>query len=79
MINALICSGKICNFQNKPELEKLLSQIRASDTLVVCKLDRLARSTHHLLEIVETLREKKLLFIPWVSLGQIPLLMQIFP
>jgi DNA invertase Pin-like site-specific DNA recombinase len=33
--------------KTRPELEKLLSQIRASDTLVVCKLDRLARSTHH--------------------------------
>ncbi|MGB5634571.1 MAG: recombinase family protein [Waterburya sp.] len=57
--------------KTRPELEKLLSQIRASDTLVVCKLDRLARSTHHLLEIVETLREKKATFCslgePWAD------------
>lgn len=57
--------------KTRPELEKLLSQIRASDTLVVCKLDRLARSTHHLLEIIETLREKKAAFYslgePWAD------------
>ncbi len=53
--------------KTRPELEKLLSQIRQDDTLVVCKLDRLARSTHHLLEIVETLREKKAAFY---SLGE---------
>lgn len=45
--------------RDRPELEKLLSQVRPDDTLVVYKLDRLARSTHHLLEIVETLQQKK--------------------
>ena len=53
------------------EPEKPLSQIRKDDTLVVCKLDRLARSTHHLLEIVEILREKKQHSILWENLGQI--------
>lgn len=56
---------------DRPELEKLLSQIHRGDTLVVCKLDRLARSTHHLLEIVETLRGKKATFCslgePWAD------------
>ncbi len=56
---------------DRPELEKLLSQVRRGDTLVVCKLDRLARSTHHLLEIVETLRGKKATFCslgePWAD------------
>ena len=56
---------------DRPELEKLLSQVRRGDTLVVCKLDRLARSTHHLLEIVETLREKQASFCslgePWAD------------
>ena len=42
--------------KDRPELEKLLRHLREGDTLVVCKLDRLARSTHHLLEIVERLR-----------------------
>ena len=57
--------------KTRPELEKLLNQIRQDDTLVVCKLDRLARSTHHLLEIVEILREKKAAFYslgePWAD------------
>ena len=45
--------------RQRPELEKLLTQIRKGDTLIVCKLDRLARSTSHLLSIVESLKEKK--------------------
>ena len=57
--------------KSRPELEKLLDRIREDDTLVVCKLDRLARSTHHLLEIVEILREKKASFCslgePWAD------------
>ena len=53
--------------RDRPELEKLLSQIRKDDTLVVCKLDRLARSTNHLLEVVEILRNKKAFF---QSLGE---------
>ena len=57
--------------KRRPELEKLLGQIRKDDTLVVCKLDRLARSTHHLLEVVELLREKKATFYslsePWAD------------
>jgi DNA invertase Pin-like site-specific DNA recombinase len=35
----------------------MLDQIRVDDTIVVWKLDRLARSTRHLLETVETIRE----------------------
>ena len=57
--------------KSRPELEKLLERIREGDTLVVCKLDRLARSTSPLLEIVETLREKKASFRslgePWAD------------
>jgi len=57
--------------KSRPELERLLDKIREGDTLIVCKLDRLARSTHHLLEIVETLRENKALFYslgePWAD------------
>jgi DNA invertase Pin-like site-specific DNA recombinase len=39
--------------------------------VVICKLDRLARSTKHLLEIVEALKEKKAGFYsigePWAD------------
>lgn len=57
--------------KGRPELEKLLSQLRPKDTVVVCKLDRLARSTKHLLDIVETLKEKNATFYsigePWAD------------
>ena len=35
----------------------MLDQLREGDTLVVWKLDRLARSTRDLLETLETIRE----------------------
>ncbi len=43
---------------DRDELDTALEFIREGDSLVVCKLDRLARSTRHLGEIVETLKEK---------------------
>ena len=39
--------------RQRSELQRLLDQLRADDTLVVWKLDRLARSTRDLLEIME--------------------------
>jgi DNA invertase Pin-like site-specific DNA recombinase len=39
--------------RQRSELQRLLDQLRAGDTLVVWKLDRLARSTRDLLEIME--------------------------
>ncbi len=42
--------------KDRPELERLLDQLRPNDVVVVWKLDRLARSTHHLLEFVERIR-----------------------
>jgi DNA invertase Pin-like site-specific DNA recombinase len=43
--------------KERPELEKLLDQLRPNDVVVVWKLDRLARSTHHLLELVDLIRK----------------------
>ncbi|MFK7776624.1 MAG: recombinase family protein [Gimesia sp.] len=40
------------------ELEALLKHVRKGDTVVVTKLDRIARSTKHLLDIAETLEQK---------------------
>lgn len=40
------------------QLEAALDYVREGDTLVVCRLDRLARSTSHLLSIVERLEAK---------------------
>jgi DNA invertase Pin-like site-specific DNA recombinase len=57
--------------RNRPELEKLLGEIRAKDVLVVTRLDRLARSTAELLAIAERLIEKEAglqsLDEPWVD------------
>jgi DNA invertase Pin-like site-specific DNA recombinase len=40
------------------QLEACLDFIREGDTLVVVKLDRLARSTQHLLKIADRVRSK---------------------
>ncbi len=40
------------------ELAALLDYVREGDTVVACKLDRIARSTAHLLSIVEMLNKK---------------------
>lgn len=44
--------------RNRPQLEKALEHVRADDTLVVWKLDRLGRSLQHLIEIVTSLDER---------------------
>jgi len=44
--------------RSRPKLDRALTELRAGDTLVVWKLDRLGRSLRHLLEISETLRER---------------------
>jgi DNA invertase Pin-like site-specific DNA recombinase len=44
--------------EDRPELEACLKALRAGDTLVVWKLDRLGRSLSHLLQIVEGLKTK---------------------
>src|SRR5215218_5779058 len=43
--------------RDRPELARLLDQVREADVLVVTRLDRLARSTRDLLEVAERLRE----------------------
>jgi DNA invertase Pin-like site-specific DNA recombinase len=42
----------------RPELARLMREIRAGDVLVVVRLDRLARSVSHLLDVIERLEEK---------------------
>ena len=44
--------------RQRPELERLLAQLRKGDVLVVSRLDRLARSTAELLRISEVVTEK---------------------
>lgn len=43
---------------DRPELAKCLDYIRDGDTLVVLKLDRLGRSLHHLVTVVNLLHKK---------------------
>jgi DNA invertase Pin-like site-specific DNA recombinase len=46
----------------RPGLEKALEVLRAGDTLVVWKLDRLGRSLSHLVEFVNDLKDKRVGF-----------------
>ncbi len=43
--------------RNRPELARLLDQVRDDDVLVVTRLDRLTRSTRDLLDVAERLRD----------------------
>jgi DNA invertase Pin-like site-specific DNA recombinase len=38
---------------DRPELERMLARLREGDSVVIWKLDRLARSTRHLIELSE--------------------------
>ena len=58
------CTGKIFSEQvssvgARAKLEAALEFVREGDTLVVTRLDRLARSTAHLLAIIERLEAKQ--------------------
>lgn len=44
--------------RHRPQLDRLLDQLRVGDVVVVTKYDRLARSLKDLLEIVEQIQEK---------------------
>jgi len=46
--------------KDRPEWDKLLQKLRAGDTLIVYKLDRIARSTTELLQIVEDFQQRNI-------------------
>ncbi len=50
-----IYKEQVSSVAARPELEKMLADLRQGDVLVVTKLDRLARSVHHLGEILKHL------------------------
>lgn len=64
--DALVAAGAAKLFADKisgskrerPELDKMLDQLRDGDVVTVTKYDRLARSLKDLLEIVETIRAR---------------------
>ncbi len=43
---------------DRPELDKLLGELKEGDTIIVTKLDRLARSVQQGIELIETLAQK---------------------
>ena len=57
--------------RNRPELIRMLDQVRSGDVIVVSRLDRLARSTRDLLEIAEQLKSAEAglrsLHEPWAD------------
>lgn len=44
--------------RSRPVLKRVLEVVRSGDTLVVVRIDRLARSLSHLLEVIETLQAR---------------------
>src|SRR5699024_2460232 len=48
--------------QSRPELEKLLDQLRPGDTLVVWRLDRLGRSIRHLIDQLSEFQDRGIEF-----------------
>lgn len=49
------CSGKDLN---RPELQRLLSELKPGDTLVICKLDRFARTVVDGVQTIQTLLDR---------------------
>ena len=65
-------SGEISGSKSdRPELSKLLTALQPNDTLVVTRLDRLARSTFDLLNILYATKAKEANFLslaePWAN------------
>src|ERR1017187_9249816 len=58
-------------YRERPELNRMLDQLREGDVVTVWKLDRLARSTRNLLEIVEMIGNARARFQsisePWAD------------
>ncbi|MGP9651504.1 recombinase family protein [Glutamicibacter sp. AOP38-B1-38] len=50
------------SLESRPELDKLLGQIRPGDTLVVWRLDRLGRSIRHLNNHIDVLQQQGIEF-----------------
>ena len=46
------------SLDRRPQLDRLLDQLRPGDTIVVWRLDRLGRSLKHLIQLIEDLADK---------------------
>lgn len=49
--------------KDRPQLEKMIDKLRKGDKVVVYKLDRISRSTKHLIELSELFAEKEVDFV----------------
>jgi len=58
-----IYQEKVSSGKERPQLVRLLDNLRAGDTLIVWKLDRLGRSLKELIHLIETLENKKVDFV----------------
>lgn len=58
-----IFSEKVSAARERPELEKLLGFLQPGDTVIVWKLDRLARSLKDLIKLVSDFKERSVSFI----------------
>ena len=45
---------------HRPELDRLLDELQAGDTLVITKLDRIARSTSQGIELIQSLLDREI-------------------
>src|ERR1700727_400729 len=50
------------SLDRRPQLDRLLDQLRPGDTVVVWRLDRLGRSLKHLIALVEDLADREVGF-----------------
>lgn len=53
--------------RERPELKRMIDKLRAGDTVIVYKLDRISRSTKHLIELTELFEQKQVNFISIVD------------
>ena len=49
--------------KSRPQLDELLKVLRKGDTVVVYKLDRISRSTKHLIELMDQFEAKEIHFV----------------
>lgn len=49
--------------KERPELDKMITQLRAGDIVVVWKLDRLGRSLRHLVNLINDFKERDVQFV----------------
>ena len=59
----VIFEEQVSGVKQKPELEKLLSELKPNDSVTVWKLDRLSRTTKELVNLIDDFNTKGIQFI----------------